>query len=88
MLFADARSALPHENLWILRNEQIDHTVREYYSDPVGTPFPGVFITFPCMHDPSWSTRFPKISNAIVIAEAPYDLFEKWREGVIIRCDM
>jgi len=74
-------TALPHENIWRLRSENIDEDITAYYQDSMEHPLPGVFITFPCTHDPQWATRSPGISNAIVIAEAPYEIFSQWSDA-------
>ena len=50
----------------------------KYYGDPVTQRPPTCYIGFPCTKDPTWSSRLPGISNAILISDGLYDWFEKW----------
>ncbi|KAL3789336.1 hypothetical protein HJC23_006490, partial [Cyclotella cryptica] len=69
---------LPAHNLWYFNSYDIDEAFDKYYVDPVTHRPPTCYIGFPCTKDPTWPTRLPGISNAILISDGLYDWFEKW----------
>jgi all-trans-retinol 13,14-reductase len=65
---------LPTHNLWYFNSYDMDDAFDQYFANPREVRPPTVYIGFPCTKDTTWKTRFPKISNCILIRYA-YALF-------------
>lgn len=73
-----AELSLSKSNLWIYPSMDHDANVTAAAMNP-DAPFPGVFISFPSVKDPTWQNRYPGRSTIQVIAPAKYDHFVRWR---------
>jgi len=75
---------LPDHNLWVFNEDHmrdLDKAFDDFYANPFTNRPPIVYLGFPCTKDPTWSRRFPNISNCIVIADGLYEWFEEWSAG-------
>jgi all-trans-retinol 13,14-reductase len=70
---------LPKTNFWIYPSNDYDKAVNEFMSDP-DAPFPIVYISFPSAKDPDYENRHPGTATIEIVAPAPYERFEQWRE--------
>lgn len=70
---------LPKTNFWIYPGNDYDKAVDEFMDDP-DAPFPIVYISFPSAKDPDYENRHPGTATIEIVAPAPYERFEKWRD--------
>ena len=70
---------LPKTNFWIYPGNDYDKAVKEFMDDP-DAPFPIVYISFPSAKDPDYENRHPGTATIEIVAPAPYERFEKWRD--------
>ena len=70
---------LPKTNFWIYPGNDYDKAVNEFMDDP-DAPFPIVYISFPSAKDPDYENRHPGTATIEIVAPAPYERFEKWRD--------
>ena len=71
---------LPRTNFWIYPGNDYDAALDAFMEDP-DADFPIVYISFPSAKDPDYENRHPGTSTIEVVAPAPYEWFEKWREA-------
>jgi all-trans-retinol 13,14-reductase len=69
---------LPRTNFWIYPGNDYDAAVQEFLSDR-NAPFPVVYISFPSAKDPVYLNRHPGTATIEIVAPAPYQWFEKWK---------
>jgi len=69
---------LPTHNLWYFHSYDMDQAFDQYFADPVRHRPPTCYIGFPCTKDPTWSKRYPGVSNCILISDGLYEWFTKW----------
>lgn len=69
---------LPKSNYWIYPTYDHDQNLKKYLQDPLHTPPPVTYISFPSSKDPTWGQRFPGKSTIEIIGVAPFEWFEKW----------
>ena len=50
------------------------------FIDDKNAEFPVVYISFPSAKDPDYQNRHPGTSTIEIVAPAPYQWFEKWRD--------
>ncbi len=74
-----AELGLPRTNFWIYPSHDYDGALDEFLADP-DAPFPIVYISFPSAKDPDYENRHPGTSTIEIVAPAPYEWFEKWRD--------
>lgn len=70
---------LPKTNFWIYPGNNYDKAVDAFMDNP-DAPFPIVYISFPSAKDPDYENRHPGTATIEIVAPAPYERFEKWRE--------
>jgi len=70
---------LPKTNFWIYPGNDYDKAVDEFMGDP-DAPFPIVYISFPSAKDPDYENRHPGTATIEIVAPAPYERFEQWRD--------
>ena len=70
---------LPRTNFWIYPSNDYDAGLDAFLEDP-DAPFPVVYISFPSAKDPDYENRHPGTSTVEIVAPAPYEWFEKWRD--------
>ena len=70
---------LPRTNFWIYPHNDYDAAVAEFVSNP-DAEFPVVYISFPSAKDPAYLERHPGTSTIEIVAPAPYEWFEQWRD--------
>ncbi len=70
---------LPKTNQWIYLSEHHDAEIEAFTKD-LNRPLPVVYISFPSAKDPSYQARYPGRSAIEIVAPAPYDQFEKWKD--------
>lgn len=70
---------LPRTNYWIYPSNDYDAALDEFL-DNHDAPFPVVYISFPSAKDPDYENRHPGTSTIEIVAPAPYEWFEKWRD--------
>jgi len=70
---------LPRTNFWIYPGNDYDAAVQEFLSDR-DAPFPVVYISFPSAKDPDYLNRHPGTATIEIVAPAPYQWFEKWKD--------
>ena len=70
-------------NIWAF----IDNNLKTLHAYVSGAPedaeeegIPSLFISFPSTKDPTWEERFPGKTTCTVIALAPYEWFERWKD--------
>ncbi len=71
---------LPRTNFWIYPGNDYDAALDAFMEDP-DADFPIVYISFPSAKDPDYENRHPGTSTIEVVAPAPYEWFEKWRDA-------
>jgi len=79
---------LPQHNLWFFNvddSSDLDDAFDNFYKNPSVYRPPVVYIGFPCTKDPTWTKRFPGVSNCIVISDGLYEWFEKTAKSKIPR---
>jgi len=69
---------IPKTNTWYFNGYDTDDCFNRYFENPTEHRPPTVYLGFPCTKDPTWSERFPGVSNCILISDAKYEWFEKW----------
>lgn len=74
-----AELGLPKTNFWIYPDNDFDAAV-ERFSEDNTAPFPVVYISFPSAKDPNYVARHPGTATIEIVAPAPYEWFEKWRD--------
>jgi len=70
---------LPRTNYWIYPSNDYDASLDDFLENP-DAPFPVVYISFPSAKDPDYENRHPGTSTIEIVAPAPYEWFEKWRD--------
>uniref|UniRef100_A0A0G4GP33 Amine oxidase domain-containing protein n=1 Tax=Chromera velia CCMP2878 TaxID=1169474 RepID=A0A0G4GP33_9ALVE len=81
-LQGDAASLnLPPVNCWYINGYDVDAAFDSYWKDPLSTRPPTVYFGFPCTKDPTWASRYPGISNCILISDGDFEWFQRWRPG-------
>jgi len=70
---------LPKTNFWIYPNSDYDSAVERFIENQ-DAPFPVVYISFPSAKDPDYVVRHPGTATIEIVAPAPYQWFEKWRD--------
>jgi all-trans-retinol 13,14-reductase len=70
---------LPRTNYWIYPGNDYDAAMDAFLENP-DAPFPVVYISFPSAKDPDYENRHPGTSTIEIVAPAPYEWFEKWRD--------
>jgi all-trans-retinol 13,14-reductase len=70
---------LPKTNFWIYPDNDYDGAV-DRFSENKTEPFPVVYISFPSAKDPNYLERHPGTATIEIVAPAPYEWFEKWRD--------
>ena len=70
---------LPKTNYWIYQDRDYDAALDRFLADPRG-PFPAVYISFPSAKDPDFERRHPGRSTIEIVAPAPYEIFEPWKD--------
>ncbi|MDH5620380.1 MAG: FAD-dependent oxidoreductase, partial [Gammaproteobacteria bacterium] len=71
---------LPRTNFWIYPGNDYDAALDAFMEDP-DADFPIVYISFPSAKDPDYENRHPGTATIEVVAPAPYEWFEKWRDA-------
>lgn len=71
---------LPTHNLWYFNSYDMDKAFDEYFANPTDVRPPTVYIGFPCTKDPSWSKRFPGVSNCVLISDGLWEWFAQWAD--------
>ena len=75
-----AELGLPKTNFWIYPGNDYDTAVERFINDPQA-PFPVVYISFPSAKDPDYLRRRPGTATIEIVAPAPFEWFEKWRDS-------
>jgi all-trans-retinol 13,14-reductase len=70
---------LPKTNFWIYPGNDYDKSLDDFVENP-DAPFPVVYISFPSAKDPDYVNRHPGTATIEIVAPAPYERFEKWRD--------
>jgi len=70
---------LPKTNFWIYPDNDFDAAVDGFINDPKA-PFPVVYISFPSAKDPDYARRRPGTATIEIVAPAPFEWFEKWKD--------
>jgi len=70
---------LPKTNFWIYPDSDYDGAV-ERFSAGEDDQFPVIYISFPSAKDPDYINRHPGTATIEIVAPAPYQWFEKWRD--------
>jgi all-trans-retinol 13,14-reductase len=70
---------LPRTNFWIYPSNDYDAALDGFLADK-DAEFPIVYVSFPSAKDPDYENRHPGTSTIEIVAPAPYEWFEKWRE--------
>ncbi len=70
---------LPKTNYWVYQDNDYDAALDRFLADPHG-PFPAVYISFPSAKDPDFERRHPGRSTIEIVAPAPYEIFEPWKD--------
>jgi len=71
---------IPKTNTWYFNGYNTDECFDKYFADPTSHRPPTVYLGFPCTKDPTWKSRFPGISNCILISDGLYKWFEEWED--------
>ncbi|MDH3333568.1 MAG: NAD(P)/FAD-dependent oxidoreductase [Gammaproteobacteria bacterium] len=71
---------LPRTNFWIYPSNDYDAALDGFLADK-DAEFPIVYVSFPSAKDPDYENRHPGTSTIEIVAPAPYEWFEKWREA-------
>ena len=69
---------LPDHNIWYFNGSDLDDAFDKFYEDPYHHRPPVLYIGFPCTKDRTWTKRFPRTSNCILISDGLYKWFEQW----------
>ena len=72
---------LPKTNFWIYPSADYDRDVAGFFADR-NAPMPVVYISFPSAKDPDYAHRHPGTSTIEIVAPAPYEWFEQWKDTV------
>ncbi|MDO8330601.1 MAG: NAD(P)/FAD-dependent oxidoreductase [Fluviicoccus sp.] len=72
---------LPKTNFWIYPSNDYDGDIQRFFNDK-NAPMPVVYISFPSAKDPDYSRRHPGTSTIEIVAPAPYEWFEPWKNTV------
>jgi all-trans-retinol 13,14-reductase len=70
---------LPKTNFWIYPHNDYDEAVERFVGNS-DEAFPVVYISFPSAKDPDYLNRHPGTATIEIVAPAPYQWFEKWRD--------
>jgi len=70
---------LPRTNFWIYPDNDYDSAV-ERFVENADEAFPVVYISFPSAKDPDYLNRHPGTATIEIVAPAPFQWFEKWRD--------
>jgi len=70
---------LPRTNFWIYPHNDFDAAVDRFMQDR-NAPFPVVYISFPSAKDPDYLNRRPGTATIEIVAPAPYEWFEQWKD--------
>lgn len=70
---------LPKTNQWIYLSEHHDEEIDAFAAD-TSRPFPVIYISFPSAKDPSFQEKHPGRATIEIVAPAPYDQFERWKD--------
>lgn len=70
---------LPTTNFWMYADEK-HHENTEAFIQDYENPFPVVYVSFPSAKDPSFNDKYPNRSTIEIVAPAPYEIFEKWKD--------
>jgi len=71
---------IPTTNTWYFNGYDTDECFDKYFAEPTEHRPPTCYLGFPCTKDPTWKSRFPGISNCILISDAKYEWFEQWED--------
>jgi all-trans-retinol 13,14-reductase len=71
---------LPRTNFWIYPGNDYDAALERFLEDK-DEAFPIVYISFPSAKDPEYQNRHPGTATIEIVAPAPYEWFEKWRDA-------
>lgn len=71
---------LPRTNYWIYPSNDYDAAVDAFLEDP-DAPFPVVYVSFPSAKDPDYERRHPRTATIEIVAPAPYEWFDQWRDA-------
>jgi len=71
---------LPRTNYWIYPSNDYDAAVDRFMEDP-DAPFPVVYLSFPSAKDPDYENRHPGTATIEIVAPAPYEWFDQWRDA-------
>ncbi|SMF74726.1 phytoene desaturase family protein [Pseudobacteriovorax antillogorgiicola] len=74
-----AELGFDNANLWVYRDRDHDGNVQAF-KNGTSKEFPIVYISFPSSKDPDWETNYPGRSTIEIVAPAPYEWFEPWKE--------
>lgn len=74
-------------NLWIYPSYDHDRNYENYLADPLNSPPPMFYLSFPSLKDPSWKERIGPKSTISVLGVADYAWFEKWEHTQARRRD-
>jgi all-trans-retinol 13,14-reductase len=80
---SDAALGLRGTNLWVYPSFDHDANVERFARESArdeGTPFPGVYLSFPSAKDPGFQQRYPGKSTVEAIVMLPYAAFADWGE--------
>lgn len=70
---------LPKTNYWIYPSTNFDADVEAFENDP-DAEFPVVYISFPSAKDPDYLNRHPGTATIEIVAPAPFEWFERWKD--------
>jgi all-trans-retinol 13,14-reductase len=71
---------LPKTNFWIYPGNDHDAAVQRFLDDREA-PFPVVYVSFPSAKDPDYLNRRPGTATIEIVAPAPYEWFEHWKDS-------
>jgi all-trans-retinol 13,14-reductase len=71
---------LPRTNFWIYPDSDYDAAVERFMHDREA-PFPVVYVSFPSAKDPDYLNRRPGTATIEIVAPAPYEWFEPWKDS-------
>jgi all-trans-retinol 13,14-reductase len=74
-----AELGLPKTNFWVYPSRDYDGDSERFFEDS-NAPFPVVYISFPSAKDPDYERRHPGTATIEIVAPAPYEWFEKWKD--------
>ncbi|MEM7183634.1 MAG: NAD(P)/FAD-dependent oxidoreductase [Spirochaetota bacterium] len=66
-------------NIWVYPDYDHDKSLATFQKDR-NADFPLVYISFPSFKDPDWEKNYPGKSTIDVIAPAPYEWFQEWKD--------